>query len=336
MQHLGDFPLFSYAYDSGLTATRSGKEENTMEKEVLVVGANWRLGRWSVEAFLDAGWKVRAFVRTGSSARVRSGVTVIEGDAFDAEAVAAASEGVAVIVNALNPPYERWPEEVPKITHSILSAAQASGATVILPGNVYNYGEGMPPVLREDTPHLPTTRKGRLREEMEEAYRGASAGGVQTIVLRAGDFIERRATGNWFDTYIANKVDEGIVTYPGPLDRVHAWAYLPDLARAMVGLAEVRDDLGAFETIGFGGFALTGQELIETMERTLGRSLKVKRFPWGMVRLMSAFSAPMREVVEMRHLWEVPHEIDGKELGRILPGFRPTTCVTAIHEALGG
>ena len=307
-----------------------------MEKEVLVVGANGRIGRWSVEAFLDAGWKVRAFVRTGSSARVRGGVIVFEGDAFDAEAVTAASEGVAVIVNALNPPYERWAEEVPKITQSILSAAEGSGATVMLPGNVYNYGEGMPPVLREDTPHLPTTRKGRLREEIEEAYRQASARGIQTIVLRAGDFIERKATGNWFDTYVANKVDKGIVTYPGPLDRVHAWAYLPDLARAMVGLAAVRESLGAFETIGFGGFSLTGAELVETMERALERPLKVKRFPWGLVRLMGAFSAPMREVVEMRYLWKVPHEIDGSKLARILPDFQPTACVTAIHEALEG
>ncbi|HET6417921.1 MAG TPA: NAD(P)H-binding protein, partial [Polyangiales bacterium] len=265
-----------------------------MEKEVLVVGANGRIGRWSVEAFLDAGWKVRAFVRTGSSARVRGGVIVFEGDAFDAEAVTAASEGVAVIVNALNPPYERWAEEVPKITQSILSAAEASGATVMLPGNVYNYGDGMPPVLREDTPHVPTTRKGRLREEMEEAYRQASARGVQTIVLRAGDFIERKATGNWFDTYVGNKVEKGIVTYPGPLDRVHAWAYLPDVARAMVGLAAVRESLGAFETIGFGGFSLTGAELVETMERALERPLKLKRFPWGLVRLMGPFSAPMR------------------------------------------
>jgi nucleoside-diphosphate-sugar epimerase len=206
----------------------------------------------------------------------------------------------------------------------------------MLPGNVYNYGEGMPPVLREDTPHVPTTRKGRLREEMEEAYRQASARGVQTIVLRAGDFIERKATGNWFDTYVANKVDKGIVTYPGPLDRVHAWAYLPDLARAMVGLAAVRESLGAFETIGFGGFSLTGAELVETMERALERPLKLKRFPWGLVRLMGPFSAPMREVVEMRYLWKVPHEIDGSKLARILPDFQPTACVTAIHEALEG
>ncbi|TFH28948.1 MAG: hypothetical protein E4H00_07880 [Myxococcales bacterium] len=33
-----------------------------MEQEVLVVGANGRIGRASVQAFLDAGWKVRAFV----------------------------------------------------------------------------------------------------------------------------------------------------------------------------------------------------------------------------------------------------------------------------------
>jgi hypothetical protein len=49
---------------------------------------------------------------------------------------------------------------------------------------------------------------------------------------------------------------------------------------------------------------------------------------------MSAFSAPMREVVEMRYLWEVPHGVDGSKLARILPDFKPTACVTAIHDAL--
>jgi nucleoside-diphosphate-sugar epimerase len=306
-----------------------------MEQEVLVVGANGRIGRASVQAFLDAGWKVRAFVRSGSADRVRSGVTVFEGDAFDAQAVAASAEGVDVIVNALNPPYERWATDVPRITESILTAAKASRATVILPGNVYNYGEGMPLSLREDTPHAPTTRKGTLREEMEDAYRKAATEGVRTIVVRAGDYIEQKETGNWFDSYISNKVHKGVVTYPGALDRVHSWAFLPDVARAMVELAEVRATLDDFDTFGFPGFSVTGAELISAIETAVGHPLKVKTFPWPIIRLMSVFSAPMREVIEMRYLWDVPHGVDGSKLERVLPGFRATEFNVAIGDALG-
>ena len=82
IQYLMYLPSFSHAYDSNETAMERGKTEDGMEREVLVVGANGRIGRWSVEAFLEAGWKVRAFVRTGSASRVRGGVTVFEGDAL--------------------------------------------------------------------------------------------------------------------------------------------------------------------------------------------------------------------------------------------------------------
>lgn len=305
-----------------------------MTKEVLILGANGRIGRWAVDAFAAGGWRIRAFVRSGSAGRVRAGATEIEGDAFDAEAVAKAAEGVDVIVNAVNPPYDRWECDVPKITHSVIEAAAATNATVMIPGNVYNYGEGMPPSLREDTPHRPTTKKGALREEMERAYRDAVDRGVRTIIVRAGDFIERRETGNWFDTYVANKVDRGTVTYPGPLDRIHSWAYLPDLARAMVELAERRDTLDSFETFGFPGFSVTGHELVAAIEQAAGKQMRVKRFPWPVVRLLGLFNKQMREVVEMRYLWSVPHGIDGAKLEATLPDFAPKDLSTALGDAL--
>ena len=107
-----------------------------------------------------------------------------------------------MIVNALNPPYARWRHDLPRLTANAIAAAKASGATVMIPGNVYHYGALLPARLAEDTPAAPTTRKGRLRVEMERAYADAGTEGVRTIILRAGDFIERRRTGNWFDSYI--------------------------------------------------------------------------------------------------------------------------------------
>ncbi len=300
----------------------------------LIIGANGRLGRSSVEAFVRAGWTARAFVRQGSGDRVPHGVEVFEGDVCDATCLASAVQGADVIVNCVNPPYERWEAELGPITRSVLSAAKLSGATVLLPGNVYNYGAQMPSRLFEDTPHVPSTNKGALRETMETAYREAAAEGVQTIVLRAGDFLEGARTGNWFDTYIAHRTHCGTVTYPGPVDRMHAWAYLPDVATALVGLAEARRSLGPFEIFGFEGFSMTGAELIAAMEGVLGRQLRFKRFPWSVVRLLGLFHRPMREVVEMRYLWEVPHAVDGSKLAHALPAFQPTPLREALQRSL--
>lgn len=232
---------------------------------VLILGAAGRFGRHAVDAFRAGGWRVRALTRPGREGP--SGVEAVHGDAADAEALTAAAEGADLIVNAVNPPYPAWSDAVPKLTEAVVAAARASGATVLLPGNVYNYGSTPPEVMSEPPPEDADTRKGRIRCRMERAYR---EGGVPTIVLRAGDFIDDRDSGNWFESHLASRVPRGRFVYPGPLDRVHAWAWLPDLARAAELLARRRSELPRFATIGFPGFALTGAELHSAVERPRG------------------------------------------------------------------
>jgi len=245
-----------------------------------------------------------------------------------------ACKGHDLIINALNPAYPLWRTELPALTTSVIAAARASGARVVIPGNVYNYGASMPQVLQEDTPWQPTTRKGRLRVEMEETYLAA---GVKTLVLRAGDFIEhtgRGVGGNWFDLQIVPKVWQGRFCYPGPLDQTHAWSYLPDMARAAVMLADREDALETFQQVGFSGYALTGSELVALVEKGTGRTQKVKGLPWPIIGALGLVKADMREIHEMRYLWEVPHAVDGRLLAQLLPDFRPTPVAEAIATAL--
>lgn len=305
-----------------------------MAKKVIILGAGGRYGRAAVEAFSKAGWQVTALARSWQGRTAGSNITTVTGDAFDAATLIKACTGSDVIVNAINPPYDRWASDLPKLTASVISAAKATGATVMFPGNVYNYGANMPEVLSEATPHNPTVRKGVMRVALEQSYATAADEGVRTIVLRGGDFIEREKTGNWFDTYIAHKIANGRVVYPGPLDRVHAWAYLPDMARAMVGLAEKRADFAAFEQFGFPGYALTGRQLVALLEQVSGLNQKVRKFPWLMIRLLGLINPLMREVAEMAYLWRVPHRIDGAKLATALPDFSPTPVERALADAV--
>ncbi len=304
-----------------------------MDGKVIVLGAKGRFGRASVDAFVNQGWRVRAFARQWDEREVPGRLERLSGDAFDGEALAAAASGCDVIVNALNPPYPQWRRDLPRLTAAVIRAARKTGATVMIPGNVYNYGAAMPARLNEATPHAPTTRKGRLRVEMERAY--AEAEDVRTIILRAGDFIEREKTGNWFDSQISKNLARGKVMYPGPLDRPHAWAYLPDMARAMAALAAKRDSFASFEEFGFPGYGLTGRELIEAMELVTGATLNVHGLPWPLLHLLGLVMPQMREVAEMAYLWDVPHAIDGTKLSAVLPNFRATPLPVALADALG-
>jgi nucleoside-diphosphate-sugar epimerase len=304
-----------------------------MPGRILVLGAAGRLGHAAAEAFRDAGWTVAGFVRPGAASRAPSGIDIVEGDALDRIAVAAAAQGADVVLHALNPPYTEWPKFVLPHAYAAIEAAEAAGATLMFPGNVYNYGAGMPEVLDEATPMQPTTRKGKLRAEIEQRMHEAADRGVRMIIVRAGDFYGR-GRGSWFDLVITRDLRHGRVIYPGPLDGVHPWAYLPDFAAAMVRLAETRATLDAFATFGFAGHAVTGQEMGAAIAAALGRRLMVRRMGWWLVKTFGRLTALGRELAEMEYLWRTPHRLSGEKLKLALGCVPHTPFADAVAATL--
>lgn len=283
-----------------------------MTGTVLILGATGRFGRHAAEAFWNRGWRVRLF-RRGQ------------------DRLPDAAIGADVIVNAWNPPYHHWERDLPGLTAAVIDAAKVSGATVILPGNIYVYGRNAPETLDETTPHTARNRLGRLRIDMEAAYR---ASGVRTILPRYGDFIDTEPSGNWFEGVIAARAARGVFVAPGDPDAPHAWAFLPDAALAAVRLAEIRDRLGRFEEVPFPGHTLTLRELKTLVERATGRTQRLRRFPWWALRVAAPFWPMGRGLLEMRYLWSMPHRLDGGRLATLLPGFRATDPLTAVAAAL--
>ena len=72
-----------------------------MPSYAIVLGVRGRFGRAAVEAFPAGRWSVRAFGRSWLGVAPRENLDLIESDAFDAAALAEATTGCDVIVNAL-------------------------------------------------------------------------------------------------------------------------------------------------------------------------------------------------------------------------------------------
>jgi nucleoside-diphosphate-sugar epimerase len=283
-----------------------------MQQTVLILGASGRFGRATAEAFWNAGWRVRVFDRK-------------------ADRLPEAAIGADVIVNGWNPPYTQWANLLPGLTHSVIEAARASGATVIQAANIYVYGNGAPETLGPDTPHAAKNPLGRLRVEMEDRLRAA---GIPLILLRAGDFIDTDGSGNWFDRVLMAKLAKDRVEYPGNPDIPHAWAYLPDLGRAAVALAERRAALATTEEVLFPGYTLTGRDLTRLVAEASGRPVRLQRFAWWPLYLVRPFWRFSGGLIEMRYLWDMPHALDGAGFAEQVPDFRPTPVAEAIAAAV--
>ena len=283
-----------------------------MAKTVLILGTSGKIGRHARAAFERAGWVVRTHDRKRGN--------LLED-----------ARGASVIVNGLNPPaYHDWARLIPAITRDVIAAAKMSGATVILPGNVYNFGD-QGGEWSESTPHRPTTKKGRIREEMERAY---EASGVQTIVLRAGNFIDPDGKDDVMSLLYFRSIKRRKLVVPGDPNAMQAFCYVPDWARAAVLLAEKRHDLSTFEDIPFPGHAFTAEDLRRFVSTELGSPVALSRFPWWIFAMAAPFWELAREMSEMRYLWSTPHRLSGARLARLVPEFRPTELEDVLRDAV--
>lgn len=302
-----------------------------MNQKILILGAAGRLGLSASEAFRDAGWAVKGLVRPGRKPQVARGVEPVEAVTRD-DAVQAA-RGCEVVLNAFNPHITLWQKNALSLAYGAIAAAEASGATLLFPGSIWNYGRNMPPVLDEKTPMHPTTRKGAMRVEIEQRIKEASDRGMRTILLRAGDFYGG-GLGSWFDLVICKAMSRQRLTYPGPLDVVHAWAYLPDYVATMVRLAERRAEFAPFETFGFPGHAITGAEMIRTIEAVTNSKYNARLMGWWMLKTFGQLMALGRELAELEYLWRVPHRISGEKLKATLGHVPETPLPRAVAAAL--
>jgi nucleoside-diphosphate-sugar epimerase len=310
------------------------------DSTVLVLGANGRFGQAAVAAFAAAGWQVLAQMRRAPDAPLPAGARLLTTPLADADALAAQAAGARVLVHALNPPYTRWRAEVPALGAAGMALAQRLGARFMLPGNVYGFGAAMPALLRPDTPERPDTGKGRIRCALEAEMRRRADAGLRSVVIRAGDFYGG-GRGAWFDRVIVGRLGRGRLVYPGPRDVAHAWAYLPDLARAFVAVAEAEAGLDACARLHFAGHTLTGTQLLDAVERAAAAlgvappgGLRRGGLPWPLLRV-GGWVVPMwREIAELAYLWRVPHALDGSALQALVGALPGTPVDAAVRQAL--
>ena len=312
-----------------------------MGKSVLIIGANGRLGQVLAAAFLAHGWRVVGQVRRDPAQAAQPGMHWAQAPIDNPVGLADAAGGIDVVVHAANPPYPRWQQAAMPLAQRAMETARRLKALLMFPGNVYNFGKRMPQTLEENTPPQPTTRKGAIRVQIEDAMREAARAGLRVAIIRAGDFFGGPGRGSWFDLVIAKSLPRGKVVYPGRMNSVHAWAYLPDLARAFVLVAERRADLPVFETLHFPGHAPTGEELLDCMSRSAqrlgllreGENLRRGGMPWTLLRAGGLVVPMWRELAEMRYLWDVPHRLSGARLANLIE-VPHTSLDQAMDEAL--
>lgn len=312
--------------------------------EALVLGATGGAGGEIARALLRRGWAIRTLARDPDKVKTALGpdIVALHGDAMIREEVVAAAAGVDVIIHAVNPPgYHDWAGLVLPMIDNSIAAAEVASARIALMGTVYNYGPDAGSVLSETSPQNPTTRKGAIRVTLEKRLQEAAERGMaRVLIVRAGDYFGPRPGNSWFSQgLVMPGKPVTAVSYPGSLQIGHAWAYLPDVGEIFARLLARENELAAFERFHMQGhWCEPGVAMAYAIRRAVGRDVPIRKTPWSVMRLIAPFNETVRELMEMRYLWQTPLRLDNAKLKAFLgeePQIPLDEAVRATLKGLG-
>ncbi|WP_024287079.1 NAD-dependent epimerase/dehydratase family protein [Cellulomonas sp. KRMCY2] len=256
-------------------------------------------------------------------------------DGTDGRALTASAAGAEALYNCVNPPYHRWATDWPPVAEALLQAAEATGAPLVIAGNLYSYGAGTYP-MREDSPLASTETKGVVRAAMwREAQARHRAGRLRATEVRGSDYLgpeaeqHAHAGPRMLDPLLAGRRLAPI----GSADQPHSWTYLPDFACA---LASAATEPAAW---GHAWHAptpepLTYRELATRFAEAAGAPRpRIAPVPMWLVRLIGVGQPMLREIHRIGYQFTEPFVLDSTRSQQVL-GLAPTPWPTIIAETL--
>lgn len=267
-------------------------------------------GAATARLLAEKGQSVRVITRSGRSPE--PGIEHVALDATDSKRLTEAVRGATAIHNCAAPPYHRWANDWPPLASSVCAAAEASGAVLVVLGNLYGYGPVDGP-LTEKTPLAATGPKGRVRAAVwEQARELHEQGRIKAVEVRASDFFGPGVTdGGHLAARVVPRLLRGkpVATLGDP-DAPHSWTYVPDVAAAMVEVAGAQRAWGRAWHVPTQP-PLSTRQMTDRLAAEAGTGpVVVRRLPPAVLGVASVFSPLIRELKEVRYQFDRPFVMD--------------------------
>ncbi len=273
----------------------------------LVIGYG-AVGRPVVQRLLARGDKVRIAQRSPIS-DLPTGATYVACDVLDAASVRRAVKDVAQVVLAVGFAYDSrlWRTVWPKTIENLIEACAETGARIVFVDNLYQLGPQTEP-RREDMPLSDVGEKPKILAAVTRTWMAASAAGrVRIAALRCTDFYGPGVTVSHLGSTSFGPLAQGKpAMLLAPPDTPHDFAYVPDIARAVVSLLDAPDD--AFGQVWNMPCAptRTPRDILRLGAEAIGVRLRITVIPLWLLPLLGLASRFMKEVADVGFTWDSP------------------------------
>lgn len=283
------------------------------------------VGRATAAALLARGDKIRIAQRSRPS-DLPPGADYRTCDVLDAASVRRAIDGADQVVLAVGFTYDRkvWGAVWAPTMTNVIEACAATRARLVFLDNLYQLGPQTEP-RRENMPLTTKGAKPAILTAMTQIWTDAAAAGrVRVAALRCTDFYGPGVPVSHIGSTALGALAQGkAALLLAPPDTPHDFAYVPDIARAVVTLLDAPDD--AYGQVWNMPCAptRTPRQILRLGAQALGVKPKITAIPLWLLPILGLFVPFMREVDDVRFTWDRPYEVDGTKFTRRF-GFQVT------------
>lgn len=296
-----------------------------------VFGASGALGSAIIHHLHAEGLSIRAVSRDVERAAsiLPDGIDIVQCDASDGTNVMAAAHEATVIYNCMY-----VGDQMKAITGNLMAAAQETGAKLVNPSNALVYGPLQEVPASEEHPQQPTSRRGRLRKEIDDMLLEAhDKGEIQVVIPRLTTFYGAHVAGTFiagiFDAAMKGQKAMWFSRLDQPLDLI----YLPDAAAACVLLATNDATFGqAWHVPGAG--PMTGSEFITKVFQAFDKPPKMGTRGKMFFQMAGIVAPRVLDMVEVMYQFEQPFVLDGTKFADAYQNFEYTPHDVGIEDTV--
>jgi nucleoside-diphosphate-sugar epimerase len=229
--------------------------------------------------------------------------------------------------------YSTWKDLWPPLMKNAINACKKYNAKLVFFDNVYMYDRTHMEHMTEETPVLPTSKKGRIRAEIaNHLWDEIEKGKIDAIIARSADFL---GTLNSIPVEMIYKNFKKGKKAQWLIDdsKIHSFTYIKDAARATALLGNSEKAYNHIWHLPTDKTKMTGKEWIELFAEEMNAKNRYSIIPKWQLKVGGMFNSMLKELSEMTYQYDRDYFFDSSRFESHF-NMKPTNPVDAVREII--
>lgn len=228
-----------------------------------------------------------------------------------------------------------WQKTWPPFIQEVINSCKKQNTKLVFFDNMYVYARKSVPFMTEDSPILPPSGKGKVRERIREMIISeVEKRNLTALIARSADFYGPENKNSALSIMVADNLMKGkkaqVMGDPG---KIHTFTYTPDAAKSTAVLGNTPDAFNQEWHVLTTKEGLTTLDWINLIAQEINTEARVQKVPVWMLKILGLFVPVMREFPEMLYQNEQDYIFDSSKFEKRF-GMTATSPMDGIKKMI--